>query len=63
MAQSSVAVQREKLGLEDESMTGAQVAELLQQISLGLKVLIGKGTTARLVADIWQVLSVGESDR
>jgi hypothetical protein len=60
MAQSSVALQREKLGLDGELMTGAQVAELLSHISLGLKVFIGKGTTARLVADIWQVLSAGE---
>ena len=45
-------------GLDDAGR--AQVTELLSHISLGLKVFIGKGTTARLVADIWQVLSAGE---
>ncbi len=63
MARSSIAMQRERLGLDGEFITGAQAADLLRSIGVGLTVFIGKGTTARLLADIWQVLSAGEGAR
>jgi hypothetical protein len=52
MAQSSIQLHCKRLGIDASRIQGSQVEQLLQQISLGLNIFIGREKTESVMRDI-----------
>ena len=52
MAQSSIQLHCKRLGIDTSRIDGSQIEQLLQQLSLGLNIFIGRDKTEVILRDI-----------